>query len=231
MSTAEAKRASLPAEKRPASLLILGAALLLTLPSPAVQLYVAPTGCDTNSGSRTKPFATPERARDEVRRLTQNGKLPKGGVTIWLRGGDYFRTNALDLTAADSGTPRSPIVWRARKGETVRFLGGRKLSGFEPVADSAILARLPEAARRHVMQVNLKTLGLNDFGEMQSRGFGRPLTPAHCELFFGGRPMTLARWPNEGNWERIAGYPDSGATKDEHGGKTGKLEEGFPLQR
>ncbi len=227
MSTAEAKRASLPAEKRPATLLILGAALLLTLPSPAVQLYVAPTGCDTNSGSRTKPFATPERARDEVRRLTQNGKLPKGGVTIWLRGGDYFRTNALDLTAADSGTPRSPIVWRARKGETVRFLGGRKLSGFEPVADSAILARLPEAARRHVMQVNLKTLGLNDFGEMQSRGFGRPLTPAHCELFFGGRPMTLARWPNEGNWERIAGYPDSGATKDEHGGKTGKLEEGF----
>ena len=43
--------------------------------------------------------------------------------------------------------------------------------------------------------------------------------------------MTLARWPNEGDWERIAGYPDAGATKDEHGGKTGKLEEGFHLQR
>ena len=53
---------------------------------------------------------------------------------------------------------------------------------------------------------------------MHSRGFGRPLTPAHCELFYGGRPMTLARWPNEGDWEHIAGYPDAGAAKDEHGG-------------
>ncbi len=62
------------------------------------------------------------------------------------------------------------------------------------------------------MQVNLSALGMTDFGKMASRGFGRPLTPAHCELFFGGRPMTLARWPNEGDWERIAGYPERGAT-------------------
>ena len=39
--------------------------------------------------------------------------------------------------------------------------------------------------------------------------------------------MTLARWPNEGEWEQIAGFPDAGARKDEHGGKIGKLEEGF----
>jgi hypothetical protein len=39
--------------------------------------------------------------------------------------------------------------------------------------------------------------------------------------------MTLARWPNEGAWEQIAGVPDAGATKDEHGGQIGKLEEGF----
>ncbi len=39
--------------------------------------------------------------------------------------------------------------------------------------------------------------------------------------------MTLARWPNEGAWEKIAGVPESGATKDEHGGNIGKLTEGF----
>ena len=229
MSMAELMRAmaSFPTGKRPDTLLILSAALLLALPAPAAQLYVATTGSDTNSGTRRKPFATLERARDEVRRFSQNGKLPKGGVTIWLRGGDYLRTNALELTAADAGTPNSPIVWRAGKGETVRLLGGRKLSGFAAVTDPAMLARLPEAARGHVMQVDLKALGVNDLGQMRSRGFGRPLTPAHCELFCGSRPMTLARWPNEGDWERIAGYPDSGAIKDEHGGKTGKLEEGF----
>jgi hypothetical protein len=208
-------------------LLILSATLLLALPGHAAQLYVSTTGSDTNPGTRAKPFATLERARDQVRRLSQDHKLASGDLTVWLRGGDYFRTNALELTAADSGTADAPIVWRACKGESVRLLGGRKLSGFEPVTDPVVLARLPEAARGHVLQVDLSALGLTDFGKMTSRGFGRPLSPAHCELFFGGRPMTLARWPNEGAWEQIAGVPESGATKDEHGGQIGKLEEGF----
>ena len=207
--------------------LVLSATLLLALSCPAAELYVSPVGSDTNSGTLAKPFATFERARDEARRLRQDGKPPKGGLTIWLGGGDYFRTNAFELSAADSGAPDAPIVWRARPGEAVRLIGGRRLSGFEPVTDPAILARLPEAARAHVMQADLKTLGITDFGQLRSRGFGRPLTPAHCELFFGSHPMTLARWPNEGEWERITGYPDTGAGKDEHGGQVGKLEEGF----
>jgi len=205
----------------------LSATLLLALPSPAAELYVSPHGSDTNSGTRARPFATLERARDEVRRLRQAEKLPKGGITIWLRGGDYLRTNALELTAGDSGTPKGPVVWRAAKGETVRLLGGCRLSGFTPVTDAALLARLPEAARTNVVQADLKALGITDFGQMRSRGFSRPTTPSHCELFYGGRPMTLARWPNEGEWEHITGYPDAGATKNEHGRQVGKLEEGF----
>jgi hypothetical protein len=212
---------------RAATRLILYAALLFQLPSPAAETYVSPHGSDSNPGTRRKPFGTLERARDEARRLRQDGKPPKGGLTIWLEGGDYFRTNALELTAADSGTPDAPIVWRARRGETARLLGGRKLPGFVPVTEAAILARLPEAARAHVVQTDLKALGITDFGEMRSRGFGRALTPAHCELFYGGRPMTLARWPNEGEWQRIAGWPDSGGSKNEWGTQVGKLEEGF----
>jgi len=212
---------------RPIRLLILSTTLLLPPPCRAAELYVSPVGRDTNAGTRAQPFATLEHARDEARRLRQDGKPPRGGLTIWLGGGEYLRTNAFELTAADSGAPDAPIIWRASKGDAVRLIGGRRLQGLAPVSDAAVLARLPEAARTHVMQVDLKALGITDFGQMRSRGFGRPLTPAHCELFFGGRPMTLARWPNEGEWERIAGYPDAGAGKDEHGGQVGKLEEGF----
>lgn len=211
---------------RPAHLLILGTILLAILPGRAAQLYVSTAGNDNNPGTRAKPFATLERARDEVRRLRLADRL-KGGATIWLGSGDYVRTNALELTAADSGAANAPIVWRAAEGENVRLLGARKLAGFHPVTDPKVLARLPEATRAHVRQLDLGALGVTDFGRMSSRGFGRPLTPAHCELFFGGRPMTLARWPNEGDWEKIAGIPESGATKDEHGGRLGKLEEGF----
>src|SRR6185503_14110440 len=105
--------------------------------------------------------------------------------TIHLRGGDYFRTNALELTAADSGTQQAPIAWQAAKGETARLLGGRKLPAFQPVTDPALLARLDETARSHVVQLDLRALGITDFGEMKSRGFARGAAPAHCELFFG----------------------------------------------
>ena len=208
-------------------LLIVSVALLLPLPGPAAELFVSPTGSDTNAGTRAKPFATLEHARDEARRLRQDGKPPRDGLSIWLGGGEYFRTNALELTAADSGTPDAPVIWRAGSGEVVRLIGGRRLPGMVPVSNPAILARWPEAARTHVLQLDLKAIGIADFGQMRSRGFSRPLTPSHCELFFGGRPMTLARWPNEGEWERIAGYPDAGAGNDEHGGQIGKLAEGF----
>jgi len=89
------------------------------------------------------------------------------------------------------------------------------------------LARFDEAARTHIVQVDLRALGIADFGEMKSRGFGRPTSAAHCELFFGGKPMTLARWPNEGEWEKIAGFPETSGQNDSHGGKIGKLEDGF----
>ena len=58
-------------------------------------------------------------------------------------------------------------------------------------------------------KTNLPRQGVTDFGEMTSRGFGRTHV-AGLELFFAGRPMTLARWPNRG-WAHIgAATPDEG---------------------
>lgn len=233
----------------------LGAVLVLTMVRGA-EFHVSPAGADTNPGTAEQPLATLEAAREAMRRLKAGGGLPPGGVTIWFHGGDYVRSNALELTAADSGTPKAPVVWRARPGEIARLLGGRQLptaglwegsaaaaapaepkprSGgdwilpgvWRPVSDPAVRARLAEAARDRVRQFDLRAAGLSEFGEMKSRGFGRSTAPAHCELFFNGRPMTLARWPNEGEFARIAGFPDAGAQDDEHGGKIGRLENGF----
>ena len=195
--------------------------------SPGAELFVSPSGDDTNAGTRAAPFASLERARDQIRRLKQEGNFASEPVTVWLRGGDYFRTNAFELDASDSGTEQGSITWRACEGETVRLLGGRILTGFKRVSDPAILGRLTPEARDRVAQIRLPALGISDFGEMKSRGFGRPTTPSHCELFWNGRPMILARWPNEGSWEKIAGFPEDSAQADEHGGKLGRLENGF----
>jgi hypothetical protein len=206
--------------------LIFGVALFLALPVAEVEFYIATEGSDANSGTKAKPFVTLERARDEVRRLKENDRLPKRGVTIRLRAGDYLRTNALELTAADSGASDSPIVWQAVKGETVGLLGGRKLTDLKTVTDPPTLAQLDEAARGHVMQIDLRALGITDFGEMKSRGFGRSAL-AHCELFFDHKPTTLTRWPNEGEFANLTGYPPASGHKDEHGGQLGELAGGF----
>ncbi|MBL9137103.1 MAG: right-handed parallel beta-helix repeat-containing protein [Verrucomicrobiales bacterium] len=190
--------------------------------------FVAPNGSDSHPGTADRPFATFEAAREAVRAAKRDGPLPVGGLTVWIKPGDYVRTSTLELTAADSGLPGAPVVWSGMPGGRTRWLGGRLLQGFQPVSDPGLRARLPDSVRDQVRILDLRTVGLTHFGmSMTSRGFGRSTVPAHRELFFGGRPMPLARWPNEGSFEKIAGFPDDAGMGDSHGGKIGRLEGGF----
>lgn len=193
----------------------------------AADIYVSPTGNDGQDGSLARPLQSLEAARDRIRAARDAGKLTKEAVTVWLRGGDYVRENTLELTKADSGTAECPVVWRAYQQEAVRLLGGRRLTEIQTVSDPAVAERLEEAARIAVREVDLRALGITEYGEWASRGFGRPTVAAHCELFIDGVPMTVARWPNEGEWDHIAGFPQEHAQDDGHGGKIGKLEDGF----
>jgi thioredoxin-like negative regulator of GroEL len=170
----------------------------LPQPRPAgIELYVAPNGSDTGPGTKERPFATLGRARDAVRALKQKGALPDGGVTLHLREGEYRLGETFQLTEEDSGTAQTPIVYRAYQGEQARVTGGVQVQGFEPVRDAAILARLPEEARGKVLQLDLKANGITQFGELKPHGFGSDGQPI-MELFFDGKPMQPARWPNEG---------------------------------
>jgi hypothetical protein len=59
------------------------------------------------------------------------------------------------------------------------------------------LSRLLQEQWQHVLQVNLKKLGINDFGKLLPHGFGRPYMPSAMELFCNDSTMQLARWPND----------------------------------
>lgn len=166
-------------------------------PAPGRTIYVAPGGNDAWSGTLAEPngektdgpLATLEHARDEVRRLKRESGLPAGGVAVVLRGGAYERAKTFELGPDDSGTADSPVVYRAAEGEEVRLVGGRRVTGFKPVADPAVLERLDPGARGHVVQADVRAQGVADFGQAGGGGL---------ELFFDDRPMTVARWPNEG---------------------------------
>ena len=70
--------------------LVAGLALALASQSvPAATFLVATNGNDANPGTEAKPFATIERARDEIRQLKSTGPLPAGGIVVEVRGGTY----------------------------------------------------------------------------------------------------------------------------------------------
>ena len=165
--------------------------------------HVSPEGDDANPGTAERPFRTLESARDALRERRKNEPMPVGGVAIVLRGGVYPRLKqSFTLGAEDSGTAEAPIVYRATHGEKPILRGGKAIAGFTPLADTPATRRIPQAARSHVLQADLRAAGISDFGHLRPRGRGVGKLvgmeePAHLELFFNRVPMSLARWPND----------------------------------
>lgn len=187
---------------------LLALAMLAGGAAQGQEYWVFGAGNDTDAGTQEKPFATPQRARDAVR-AARKGGLPRGGVTVWLRGGVYRMDKTLELSSQDSGTPTAPVVYRSAPGDEVRLMGGVQVpsSAFSPVTATDVLQRLGPSAHGKVLQTDLQAAGISDFGKLTRRGgIERNTLPAALEVFFNDRPMPLARWPNKG-WTRIASVP------------------------
>ena len=157
---------------------------------------------------------------DALRELKNRGGLPAGGAAVLVRGGRYNVGKTFELTQEDSGTEQTPIVYGAFPGEKPVLSGGRQVKGFAPVTAPKILARLPEEARGNVWQADLKAQGISDCGSLEPRGYGLSGYPCHpwVDLYFDGKPMPLARWPN-------TGFVKVGAV---YGGQADTAESGKP---
>jgi parallel beta helix pectate lyase-like protein len=167
--------------------------------SEANAFYVSPKGDDTNPGTIDKPFKTLSRARDAVRDYkARMRQLPQGELTVFLQGGDYMLTEPLALGPEDSGRATGAIRWSGVRGGTSRLIGGKIVSDFKPVSEPSALARIKQEYRQHILQADLRALAISDFSVPKS------------ELFFKGRYMKLARYPNE-DWLTIKDVPQHGA--------------------
>lgn len=142
----------------------------------AVTLHVGPGGNDRWSGrlgapDATKgdgPFATLERARDEVRRLRKEGKAAEG-VTVLVHSGLYELERTLAFGPDDSGTAAAPVVFRAAPGEKPVVIGGRRINGFRPLKGAIVRA------------------------DVGAQGFKDTVIRA---LIVDGKRQPLARYPN-----------------------------------
>ena len=174
-------------------------------PRPGACFFVSPAGDDAAAGDEACPFRSLVRARDAVRafRRTRGGKLPPGGVCVYLRGGRHVVADTLELGPEDSGAPGAPVVWRAWKDERPVLDGGFEVPSFAPVTDPAALARIPAAAREKVLVADVSSADPDLFGPFEPYGthFFGPKRRVH-DLYRDGVPLTRARFPNAG-WLRV----------------------------
>ena len=176
----------------------------IPVPVSSVNYYVSPTGLDTNGGTLAAPFKTLDKAAATVRGLAR--PLPAGGVTVWLRGGTYFRTATLALTGSDSGTAAAPVIYRAYPGETPVISAGKAqpASAFSTLAASEQGRVTPGLDPTTIKEMDLGTAGVMNkaafpalFDQWPTYNVYHPSTDGGlCELLFNGKRMFLSRYPN-----------------------------------
>ncbi|MBT3193815.1 MAG: signaling protein, partial [Verrucomicrobia bacterium] len=148
----------------------------------AAEIYVAPGGSDANPGTKQQPFKSIAHAQEHVR---ESGLLGKQPVTVYLREGTYYLSDALVFTPRDSGTEDAPVRYISHEGEDVAISGGLKLDlEWEPYRDGILQAKAPAGV-------------------------------AMDQLFVNGERQHMARYPNyDPNVRVFNGYAEDAFSKE-----------------
>ncbi|MBO7090728.1 MAG: LamG domain-containing protein, partial [Victivallales bacterium] len=153
---------------------------------PKLAIYVSPDGDDDDNGSAENPVMSIDVALEKVRKLRKTN--PNEPSAIVFKGGQYFMSEPIELTEDDSGSDNAPFMLMAAPGEKPVFYGGMRLRAFISETDPAVLERLSKEKRINLLVCDLKGLPMDFNLDKQPR----------AELFEDGKPLTPARWPNEG---------------------------------
>lgn len=107
-----------------------------------LQLYVSPNGSDTGSGSAESPFATVQRAQEEVRKHNQN---MSGNIIVNIAGGRYELEDELRFWPEDSGTNGYDVIYRGNRDELPTLSGGRRVTGWTESEDGVWTTKVEDA--------------------------------------------------------------------------------------
>jgi Right handed beta helix region len=195
--------------------LIGGASLSL----PCAALNVTVTAANTNAvETGTRPpaptpvdLSSPNLGLRDVLSVLNANKAHAGtsidSLNIVLSAGMYRLASPLVITLDPTWSSTPITITGPATGGRAILSGGRVVTGFAPVRDTSVLARLPAGARGNVLVADLRQNGITDLGVFQRHGYQLAITPAPLELFYRDQPMTLARWPATG-FATIATLPN-----------------------
>lgn len=128
--------------------------------------YVSPEGSDSGDGSPDAPFATLERARDEVRKVNSS---MTGDIVVYLRGGDYRITEPVEFDTRDSGTGGFKVRYEAYEGETPVINGAQKVTGWSKFNDKLWAAPLDRSTKLRNLYVNDRRANMGSV-QVQAKG-------------------------------------------------------------
>ncbi|MGQ9590494.1 MAG: right-handed parallel beta-helix repeat-containing protein [Planctomycetota bacterium] len=103
--------------------------------------YVDPAGNDQNPGTKSQPFLTLARARDEVRKRIAGG-LPCD-LSVVLREGTYELSYPVVFGPEDSGDDLHSVSYIAEPGERPVLSGGRKIEGWKKGSGEVWTCQIP----------------------------------------------------------------------------------------
>ena len=117
------------------------------------QFYVAVDGNDKNDGSKEKPFATIERARQAVDEINDD---MTGDIIVNIGAGEYYVDTTVKFDENDSGTNGYQIIYRSEDGiGTARLNGGILVSGWEETTEKDVDMGLDNSLVGKVYKTNL----------------------------------------------------------------------------
>ncbi len=181
------------------------------------EIFVATNGSDlTGDGSIDNPYATIQRARDEIRTLSG---LLDNGATVYLREGTYTILDGIELDSQDSGINGVAVQYSSFMDEEVTLSGAIEIDSadMQKVTDEETLKMLPDASRDKVYYIDLSHLidshkslqyvghSINYTPWLEEDGFN--VTNPYYSVTFDGSAQTLSRWPNVGQNVYSATYP------------------------
>lgn len=121
----------------------------LAIALKAAEIYVSPTGSDSNPGTSNKPMATVAMALRKAREMRRlNDAAVAGGIRIIVQQGIYTLYEPIFVRPEDSGTPASPTTIEAAPGEKPVFSGGVQITGW--AKPNGVVTGLPAAAQGKV---------------------------------------------------------------------------------
>src|SRR5690554_4278981 len=140
--------------------------LLSSCNSNSNTFFVAPDGSDDNSGSKSSPFQSIERAKQAVSDLIAEGTTDEE-IKVWLRGGIYFFNESVIFTGDEFSEGNNTVIFSAFEDEKPVFSGARIITDWKKVEGD--IPYLPSEAKGQIWEAEIPDGNLNKFARFLAK--------------------------------------------------------------